>query len=151
MEIETLVNFSWDGGSGTYKEITPSQIQLKMSFPGEVGVERNLFLSQPPTIRCDKQMSVNGGEGCVYAQAPAVLVQALGDSTIKEAAEHIRDAQAGGSRGGLTINFGDYFAAPSNALSRAASDAVRDANRNAACELATSLAIHAACNPVCEL
>jgi hypothetical protein len=141
VELVSTVDFTWDGGNGTFKEFSPSQIQLKMAFTGENidTVERNVFLSQPPAIRCDKGMSVNGGSGCVYANAPAVLVQSLGDSTIKEAAEHIRDAQANGSRGGLTNNFGEFFAAPSNALSVALSEIGKKANRDASCDLSTSL------------
>jgi hypothetical protein len=143
IEIVSTVDFSWDGGDGTFKEFSPSQIQLKMAFTGENidTVERNVFLSQPPTVRCDKGLAVNGGSGCVYANAPAVLVQSLGDGTIKEAAEHISLAQASGSRGGLTIAFGEYFAAPSNALSALRSELLSEENRKAACKLETSLRV----------
>jgi hypothetical protein len=134
IEIASTVGFSWDGGDNTFKEFSPQQIRLKLAFTGEDinTVERTVFLSQPPTLRCDKGMAVNGGNGCVYAQAPAVYVLSVGGPE-KEAAEHIRDAQAAGSRGGL-LRDGDQFLAPSsNALQRTKFDPVKDRNRTAAC------------------
>jgi hypothetical protein len=104
-------------------------------------VERSVFLSQPPTLRCDKGMAVNGGSGCVYAQAPAVLVLTPGGD-VKEAAEHIRDAQAAGSPGALTIDAGQYLAAPSNALQRTrvtGLGATSGANNNYSCIYADSV------------
>jgi hypothetical protein len=120
----------------------PQQIKLKLAFTGEDinMVERSIFLSRPPAIRCDKKMAVNGGDGCVYAQAPAVYVLTVGGPE-KEAAEHIRDAQAANSRGGLTLDGDRYLAATSNALQRTRFPNVNNNNRNAACELETSLRV----------
>jgi hypothetical protein len=137
------VGFSWDGGDNTFKEFAPQQIRLKLAFTGEDinTVERTVFLSQPPTLRCDKGMAVNGGNGCVYAQAPAVYMLSVGGPE-REAAEHIRDAQAAVSRGGLTLDGDQYLAAPSNALQRTKFASTKNDNRRAACgDNSTSLLI----------
>lgn len=134
IEFITTVDFSWGEGDGTFRNIQPGQIQLKLALTGEDPntVERSIFLSQPPVIRCDKKMAVNGGNGCVYAQASAVYVLTVGGPE-KEAAEHIRDAQAANSRGGLTRDGDQYLAAQSNALQRTRFPNVIERNRNVAC------------------
>jgi hypothetical protein len=140
VEIRSTVNFNWDGGDNTFKEFSPQQIRLKLAFTGEDinTVQRNVFLSQPPTLRCDKGMAVNGGSGCVYPLAPAVLVLPTSGQT-KEAAEHIRDAQAAGSPGALTIDAGQYLASPSNALQRTRVTGLQGANNNFACQYTDSI------------
>jgi hypothetical protein len=134
IEFITKVDFSWSAGDGTYREVQPSQIQLKLIIRDEDPdtVQRSIFLSQPPAIRCDKKMAVSGGRGCVYAQAPATYVLTVGGPE-KEAAEHIRDAQVAGSRGGLTRDGNQYFAAVSNSLQRTRFEAVKEGNRRVAC------------------
>jgi hypothetical protein len=142
IEIASTVNFSWDGGDNTFKEFSPQQIKLKLAYTGEDinTVERNVSLSQPPSIRCDKKMAVNRGDGCVYASAPAVMV--LGEAGVtKEAAEHIRLAQTNGSRGALTFDSGQYLAASSNALQRTGFRTVIDRNRSASCAPSNSLLV----------
>jgi hypothetical protein len=58
---------------------------------------------------------------------------------VKEAAEHIRDAQAAGSPGALTIDAGQYLAAPSNALQRTRVTGLQGANNNFACQYNDSI------------
>jgi hypothetical protein len=142
VEIASTVNFSWDGGDNTYKLFTLGQTRLKLAFGGEDidAVARQVYLGAPPTLRCDKGMAVNGGSGCVYADAPAVYVLTVVGPE-KEAAEHIRDAQAAGSRGGLTRDGNQYLAAPSNALQRTRFAGVVRSNRNTSCVSATSLRV----------
>jgi hypothetical protein len=134
------IGFSWDGSDNTFKEFSPQQIRLKLAFTGEDinTVERSVFLSQPPTLRCDKGMAVNGGSGCVYAQAPAVLVLTTGGD-VKEAAEHIWLAPASGARGALALDNGQFLATPSNALQRTRFPAVIARNRQASCASSISL------------
>lgn len=158
--VGVLVNFDWNGGSNTWAEFTP-QIQLWHALPGQdVNVERDpvtgvtdlsyFYLSgTAPTIRCDKGMSVNGGNGCVYANTPAVLVLSAADARVKEAAEHIRDVQRPvteggiGALGGLDMEpDGRATASSSKALQRSRITGLsRDnaANRNNACVYADSI------------
>jgi hypothetical protein len=87
-------------------------------------------------------MAVNAADGCVYAQSPAVLVMSVGDGAVKEAAEHIRDAQASGSPGRLDIAGGYAFASPSNALQRTRVTGLKGssgANYGFACKYAESI------------
>lgn len=117
-EILVPVNFQWSGGSNTFNEFGFGQINLIYSMPGG-GTERNVYLSGVPRVRCDKQMAVNGGSGCVYHDAPAVFVLSANDSKVSEAAAHIRDAQAWGALGGLHFDAeGQALASPGNALHR---------------------------------
>jgi Immunoglobulin I-set domain len=143
VEIKTTVSFAWDQGDDSYRAFIPFDVQVAAALPGEDINQRNTVwnLGQPPTIRCDKKMAVNRGDGCVYPDAPAVLVlNAIGD--VKEAAEHIRDAQAAGSRGGLTPLDGAFVASVSNGLQRTrvtGLGATSGANNNYACRYADSV------------
>lgn len=85
-------------------------------------------------LRCDKKLAVNGGNGCVYPAAPAVFVLSAVDGKVKEAAQHIREAQAAGSPGGLSIDSdGVAIANTGNALQRTRIAAANNSNRKASC------------------
>ena len=134
VEIKTTVSFDWDQGDDSYREFIPFDVQVAAALPGEDINQRNTVwnLGQPPKVRCDKKMAVNRGDGCVYPDAPAVYVLTVGGPE-KEAAEHIRDAQAAASRGGLTRDGDQYLAAQSNALQRTRFPDVIGRNRSVAC------------------
>lgn len=138
-EILVPITFDWSGGSDTWNEFIFQQIFLAYKVQG-AGDENGIYLSYAPKVRCDKQMAVNGGSGCVYPDAPAVLVLSIGDTRVKEAAEHIRAAQAWGSPGGLAFDpDGRALASVSNALQRTRVTSLSKANRNNACGFADAV------------
>ena len=141
-EIQIKLNFDWAAGDDTSNMMAVEAVKLAISFPGEtIATARTIVTlgSSLPDIRCDKKMAVNVGDGCVYAQSPAVLVMSVGDGEVREAAEHIRDAQASGSPGGLDFAGGVAFASPSNALQRTRVTVLQEANRNRACGATDSI------------
>ena len=50
-------------------------------------------MGYPPLLRCDRGLAKVGTEGCVFSDAAAVYVLDRDDSKVKEAAEHIFEAQ----------------------------------------------------------
>lgn len=138
-EILVPITFDWSGGSDTWNEFIFQQIFLAYKIQG-AGEENGIYLSYAPKVRCDKQMAVNGGSGCVYPDAPAVLVMSAGDARVKEAAEHIRAAQSWGARGALAFDSeGRALASVSNALQRTRVASLKQANRNNACGFADAV------------
>jgi hypothetical protein len=99
-----LVSFNWLNGDVAFQELSQPKVNLASAVVGSAQVLTagdGTNFDDLPSIRCDRGMAVNGGSGCVYAEAPAVLVLAVGDASVKEAAIHIRDAQNAGSPGKL--------------------------------------------------
>jgi hypothetical protein len=151
-EIQLPVTFEWTGGDNTLNEFQFSDFELVYAMPTQT-VEQNLAdrrqivsLRHPPAIRCDKGMAVNGGSGCVYAQAPAVLVFSAADPAVREAAEHIRDAQNAGSPGKLAFDSQNLWTTSGTvALQRTrvtglkGTDTVDGANRRMSCTVADSV------------
>jgi len=152
-EASMLVNFNWSAGDNSWVEFYPS-VRIKWALPGQDVTDLNGLSyfdlnGATPSIRCDKGMSSNGGNGCVYSNAPAVLVLSAADGRVKEAAEHIRDAQRPiaeggiGALGGLDIApDGRATAHSGNALQRTRVTGLSGenaANRNSACFYAGSI------------
>jgi hypothetical protein len=100
--IGFLMSFDWVGAGNTFAEISQPKVNLASAVGAQIltaggGADAvNL-----PSIRCDRGMAVNGANGCVYADAPAVFVLSTADAAVKEAALHIREAQNAGSPGKL--------------------------------------------------
>ena len=115
-EILVKVSFDWSAGDNTWNDFILGNVHLDFALPGET--VQGVALGQPPGIRCDKGMAVNRGNGCVYAQAPAVFVLSASDGAVREAAEHIRDAQRNFAPGGLDLGPDGLYASSSNALQR---------------------------------
>jgi Deoxyribonuclease NucA/NucB len=120
------LNLSWIAGDGTYTEFRFGTQELYFAKPGYSvnvnGPYRSAESLGFSSLRCDKKMAVNGGSGCVYPAAPAVFVLSAMDPAVKEAAEHIREAQQEPLKapGGLEIDAatGVAIARSSNALQR---------------------------------
>jgi ZU5 domain len=96
-----------------------------------------------PVLRCDRGLAKVSTEGCVFPQAAAVYLLDRADRTVKEAAEHVFEAQTGPLQ-----SPGNYLPKPGtraigadsgNALQRAKSETVQDENRKRSCRLADSL------------
>lgn len=82
-----LQSFSYavDGGFG----LKPPSNFTPSSFVPSIA-------SAPAKLRCDRGVAQKSTQGCVYEQAAAVYVLSTTDPSVSEAAEHVRDAQAGG-------------------------------------------------------
>ena len=138
-EISVPVTFAWSGGSETWNEFIFSQIRLDYTLPAG-GEPRTVYLSGIPRIRCDKELALNKGQGCIYPDAPAVMVMSVGDSRVRDAAEHIKEAQAAGAPGGLYFDgAGQAIASEGNALKRTRIKAAQNSNRDRSCKDADSL------------
>jgi hypothetical protein len=138
VEVKVAVDFSWDGGSGTWTEFSFGDVELAYAYPGEDVTQRArvISLSQPPQIRCDKGLASVNTSGCVYEQSPAVYVlDGSEGSAVFEAAQHIAEAQAAGSPGAWLTADGNRGAG----LQRAKSEVVQDENRKRACRLGDAL------------
>ena len=103
-------------------------------------------MSSPSPLRCDRGVAQADTEGCVFPQAAAVYVLSRADGTVKEAAEHVLEAQTGPLQapGKFLLKPGTRAVADSsimgsNALQRAKSLTVQEENRKQSCRLATSL------------
>jgi hypothetical protein len=105
-------------------------------------------MGYPPLLRCDRGLAKVGTEGCVFSDAAAVYVLERADSEVKEAAEHIFEAQNNPdpdkrSLGKFMLKEGSRGFAEGersgNALQRAKSRVVQQLNRDKSCSLATSL------------
>jgi VCBS repeat-containing protein len=144
----TALNVSWNGGDGTWNDFSFNQLELHFAKPGgTISLsDRNYagFLLGFSSLRCDKKLSSGTiTDGCVYPAAPAVLVLSATDPAVKEAAEHIREAQQGPLKalGGLDVDPVTSVATAStgNALQRTRIDAANKSNRAASCEGSQSL------------
>jgi len=103
-------------------------------------------MNSPSPLRCDRGVAQANTEGCVFPQAAAVYVLSRADGTVKEAAEHILEAQTGPLQapGKFLLRPGTRALADSSvtgaaALQRAKSLTVQEENRKQSCSLATSL------------
>jgi hypothetical protein len=97
-------------------------------------------------LRCDRGVAQVGTEGCVFPAAAAVYVLSRGDGSVREAAEHILEAQNGPlqSPGRFLLRPGtraiaDQSVTNGAALQRAKSETVGNENRDRSCRLAASL------------
>jgi hypothetical protein len=143
------LSLSWNGGNGTYTEFRFGNQELYFAKPGYSIDLNGSFLSIASLgfspLRCDKKMADGSTDGCVYPSAPAVLVLPASDGRITEAAVHIREAQAAGSPGGLSIDANGVGSAFSNSLQRTQVTALGGnktsigANRNYSCVYAESV------------
>lgn len=100
-----------------------------------------------PTLRCDKGVAQKGTAGCVFPQAAAVYVLKTSDFEVKEAAEHVAEAQAGGSPGAFAMREGTRAFADSGSLGRALQrlknpKEISDPNRRVACGAAQASLIN---------
>jgi hypothetical protein len=139
LKIERF-NFAVDGGFGLQlpSNSSPQYFDPKVT-------------SYPSRLRCDRGVAQVATSGCVYEEAAAVYVLRTSDLTVSEAAEHIRDAQAGGLPGsgqtgpspgkfvfkpGTRALADDSVTGIDKALQRlkdSGSNGVAQQNRNAAC------------------
>lgn len=101
-----------------------------------------------PVLRCDRGLAKVGTAGCVFSDAAAVYVLEGADSEVKDAAEHIFEAQNNPdpdkrSPGKFLLKEGSRAfaegALSGNALQRAKSRVVQEENRKKSCSLASSL------------
>ena len=137
-----VLNLGWSGGDGTWTDFSFNQLEMYFAKPGETinlaGQNYSGFNLGFSALRCDKKLTVNkNDDGCIYQAAPAVFVMSVNDSTVKEAAEHIREAQTGSlsAPGGLEVDSvtGVATARVSNALQRTRIAAANNSNRKASC------------------
>jgi Deoxyribonuclease NucA/NucB len=142
------LNLSWGGGDGTYTEFGFGNQVLYFAKPGySIDLNDTYYALESlafSPLRCDKKLSSQTTtNGCVYPAAPAVLVLSATDPAVKEAAEHIREAQQGSLRapGGLDIDPGTNVATAStgNALQRTRIVGANESNRDASCQGSQSL------------
>lgn len=146
------VTFDWAAGSGEWDletfDLYGSEFHLAV---GDAAFER--FNQNPPyslhasvyleQIRCDRNIAHNGSEGCVFPRAAAVMVLNRTDASVREAAEHILEAQNGPrqSPGRFVMLQGSRALADSStsALHRAKDTRFANLNRSRACQADDSL------------
>ena len=141
------LNLSWNGGDGTWTDFRFGGIFFYFAKPGNsINLNDTNYYSESmgfSDLRCDKGLARPGTTGCVYPAAPAVLVLSTSDEAVKEAAEHIREAQQGplGAPGGLSIDPVTNVATAStgNALQYTRIEAANESNRTASCRSSQSL------------
>jgi hypothetical protein len=135
--IDVVVNFEWAGSDGTWSGFAFDDVVVNTALPQQnLGDATNVNFLRPPEIRCDKGVAKAGSNGCVFPQAAAVYLLRLADGSVKEAAQHIVEAQAAGSPGGgFTLAQGKRAVAGASgaALRRAKSEAIQGLNRDASC------------------
>jgi VCBS repeat-containing protein len=145
--VNAELNLSWNGGDGTWTEFSFNQLEFYFARPGFSinlsSTNYSGFLSEFSPLRCDKKIADGTTDACVYARSPAVLILDVKDNRITEAAQHIREAQAAGSPGGLSIDSSGVATVNySNALQRTQVTALKGlnaANRNYSCVYSQSL------------
>jgi hypothetical protein len=136
---DITVNFAWGKGAPSQEKFFFGDTQVDVAVGSQPFEQAPVMgFSAVPPVRCDKGLTMSGGQGCVHSDAAAVLVFAANDPVIKEAAEHIREAQLWGSPGAFTLATGTRaVAAGGNSLRYAKNRA--DLNRQYACERTSSL------------
>jgi hypothetical protein len=97
-----------------------------------------------PEMRCDLGLAYVGSNGCVFTQAAAVYVLDRNDANVKEAAEHIYEAQLKGSPGKWMLKprslaIADPTFTWSNTLQRLKNTDLAQKNRAASCTSSTAL------------
>jgi hypothetical protein len=91
-----------------------------------------------PDLRCDLGLAQVSSNGCVFTQAAAVYVLDRNDGMVKEAAEHIYEAQAKGSPGRWALKprssaIADPASTLGNTLHRLKNTDIGKMNRSASC------------------
>jgi hypothetical protein len=136
---DITVNFAWGKGAPSQEKFFFGDTQVDVAVGSQPFEQAPVMgFSAVPPVRCDKGLTKDGGQGCVHSDAAAVLVFSADDPVIKEAAEHIREAQQWGSPGAFTLAAGTRaIAAGGNALRYAKNRA--KGNRDRACDAGDSL------------
>jgi len=152
------MQFSWlQGGNDAFDleffHVSPKQTHYVVTGADFVRTQNNAAFGLDTgmvalsTLRCDRLVAQLNSSGCVFSDAAAVYVLSRSDGTVKEAAEHIFEAQNGPrkSPGKFLLKPGTRAIADDSVLSSGALQRLKDTkaadtlNRNASCKSAAAL------------